>query len=148
MFWIFSFQDKGVHKIAKKTHVERFSIFDVKYSFNKIIVTQTFRNPVKFNKNSTRKTKKKNFLRCILQYITPWNHNNVRNCYSGGYFRGLQTNVEFYFILFFMILLISEIFSLYLLVKMSYNFKLDFFTYFEHILGGIIRKNSFTFRLP
>ena len=41
--------------------------------------------------------------------------------------------------LFFMILWISESFSLYLLVKNS--FKLGFFTYFEYISGGIIRKN-------
>ena len=42
---------------------------------------------------------------------------------------------------FFMILWISESFSLYLLVKNSFNFKLGFFTYFEYISGGIIRKN-------
>ena len=47
----------------------------------------------------------------------------------------------------FMILWISESFSLYplvkiyLLVKNSFNFKLGFFTYFEYISGGIIRKN-------
>ena len=40
-----------------------------------------------------------------------------------------------------MILWISESFSLYLLVKNSFNFKLGFFTYFEYISGGIIRKN-------
>ena len=42
---------------------------------------------------------------------------------------------------FFTILWISEAFSLYLLVKNSFNFKLCFFTYFEYISGGIIRKN-------
>ena len=42
---------------------------------------------------------------------------------------------------FFMILWISESFSLYLLVKNSFNFKLGFFTYFEYISGGIIRKD-------
>ena len=41
----------------------------------------------------------------------------------------------------FMILWISESFSPYLLVKNSFNFKLGFFTYFEYISGGIIRKN-------
>ena len=40
-----------------------------------------------------------------------------------------------------MILWISESFSLYLLVKNSFIFKLGFFTYFEYISGGIIRKN-------
>ena len=42
---------------------------------------------------------------------------------------------------FFTILWISQAFSLYLLVKNSFNFKLCFFTYFEYISGGIIRKN-------
>ena len=39
-----------------------FSIFNVKYFFNKRTVTKTFRNLVKYNWNSTRKTKKKKFL--------------------------------------------------------------------------------------
>ena len=42
---------------------------------------------------------------------------------------------------FFMILWISESFSLYFLVNNSFNFKLGFFTYFEYISGIIIRKN-------
>ena len=50
---------------------------------------------------------------------------------------GNQCGIEW----FFMILWISESFSLYLLVKNSFNFKLGFFTYFEYISGGIIRKN-------
>ena len=41
---------------------------------------------------------------------------------------------------FFIILWISESFSLYLLVKNSFKFKVDFFTYFEYISGGIVRK--------
>ena len=42
-----------------------------------------------------------------------------------------------------MILQISEsCCSLYLFVNNSFNFKLDFFTYFEYISGGIIRKNN------
>ena len=36
---------------------------------------------------------------------------------------------------------ISESFSLYLLVENSFNFKLRFSTYFEYISGGIIRRN-------
>ena len=56
-----------------------------------------------------------------------------------GYFGGLGTNVEFNG--FFVILWISGSFSLYLLIKNSFNFKLGFFTYFEYILGSIIRKN-------
>ena len=50
---------------------------------------------------------------------------------------GTQCGIQW----FFMILWISESFSLYLLVKNSFNFKLGFFTYFEYISGGIIRKN-------
>ena len=56
-----------------------------------------------------------------------------------GYFRGLETNVEFNG--FFMLLWISEIFSLYLLVKNSFNFKLVFFRYFKYISRSTIRKN-------
>ena len=56
-----------------------------------------------------------------------------------GFFWGLGTNVQFD--VFFMSLWISESFSPYLLVKNSFNFKLGFFTYFEYISGGIIRKN-------
>ena len=40
-----------------------------------------------------------------------------------------------------MILWISEIVSFFLLVKNSFNFKLGFFSYFESISGGIIRKD-------
>ena len=42
---------------------------------------------------------------------------------------------------FYMILWISESFSLYFLVKNSFNFKLGLFTYFEYISEVIIRKN-------
>ena len=94
---------------------------------------------MKYNWNSTRKTKKKNFLGFILQDITHWNHKNVRNCYFWWYNWGSGTQCGIQW--FFMILWISESFSLYLLVKNSFNFKLGFFTYFEYISGGIIRKN-------
>ena len=57
--------------------------------------------------------------------------------WGGRYFGGLGTNVKW----FFMILWIFESFSLYLLVKNSFNFKLGFFTYFEYISEVIIRKN-------
>ena len=43
----------------------------------------------------------------------------------------------------FMILWISESFSLYLLVKNSFNFKLGFFTYFEYLLGGASLEKTF-----
>ena len=83
-------------KLQKKKPIWKVSsIFDVKYFFNKRTVTQIFRNPVKYNWNSTRKTKMKMFLGFILQDITPWNHKSGRNCYFGGYFGDLGTNVEF-----------------------------------------------------
>ena len=48
-----------------------------------------------------------------------------------------------------MILQISESCSLYLFVNNSFNFKLDFFTYFEYISGGFYyQKKQFMFRLP
>ena len=116
-----------------------FSIFNAKYFFNKSTATQSFRNPVKYNWSSTRKTKKKNLLGLILQDITPWNHKNVRNCYFGeGGFGGLGTNVEFQW--FFMILQISENFSLYLLVKNSSNFKLGFFHLFWIYFRGYYQR--------
>ena len=72
----------------------------------------------------------------ILQDITPWNYKNIRNYYFCGYFEALGTNLEFNGFLWF-----CQIFSLYLLVKNNFNFKLGFFTYFEDTSGGIIRKN-------
>ena len=60
--------------------------------------------------------------------------------WGGGYVPwgpGNQCEIQW----FFMILRICKSFSLYLLVENSFNFKLDFFTYFEYISGGIIRKN-------
>ena len=98
--WKFSCQDQGVHKIVKKPSVFFFN-FNNKYFFNKRTVTSTFRNPVKCNWNSTRKTKKKNLMCFILQSITPWNHKNVRNCYFCGYFRDLGSNVKFHGFLWF-----------------------------------------------
>ena len=56
-------------------------------------------------------------------------------------FGGLGANVESNG--FFMILWISESFSVYFLVRNHVNFKLGFFTYFEYISGGIIRKKTF-----
>ena len=50
---------------------------------------------------------------------------------------GNQCGIEW----FFMILWISESFSLYLLVKNSLTLNYFFFTYFKYISGGITRKN-------
>ena len=94
---------------------------------------------MKYNWNSTRKTKKKNLLGVILKDITPWNHKNAGNCYFGD---TLVAREPMWKSMFFMILWISESFNLYLLVKNSFKFKLSFFTYFEYISGGIIRKKT------
>ena len=94
---------------------------------------------MKYNWNSTRKTKKKNFLGFILQDFIPWNNRREKLPFWGILWGpGNQCGIQ---LVFFMILWISESFSLYLLVKNSFNFKLGFFTYFEYISGGIIRKN-------
>ena len=93
---------------------------------------------MKYNWNSTRKLKRKNFLGFILQDITPWNHKKVRNCFLGVLWgSGNQCGIQW----FFMILWISESFCLYHLVKNSFDLKVRFFTYFEYISRGIIRKN-------
>ena len=127
--WTFSCQDLGVHKIAKKTYVKFFfSIFQVKYFFNKRTVTQTFRNPV--NITGTLPGKLKIIFLALSYKIYLLKSQKCEKLLFGGYFVNLGTNgIQW----FFMILWISEIFS--------FNFKLGFFTYFEYISGGIIRKN-------
>ena len=111
-----------------------FSIFDVKYFF----IKRT--DPVKYNWNSARKIERENLLGFILQDITSWNHKSVGNCYFWGYFAspGNQCGIQWFSMIFW----ISETFSLDLMVKNSFNFKLGFFTYFEYISGCIIRKNT------
>ena len=84
------------------------------------------------------KTKKKTFLGFILQDNTPLKSQKREKLLFWGYFGGLGTNGEFNdfydFVNFWS-------FSLYLLVRNSFNFKLGFFTYFEYISVGIIRKD-------
>ena len=92
---------------------------------------------MKYSWNSTSKTKQKNFLSFILQDITPWSHKICEKLLFWGVLWGPRNQCGIP--CFFMILWISESFSLYLLVKNSFKFKLGFFTYFEYILGGIIR---------
>ena len=71
----------------------------------------------------------------ITQGITPWNLKNMRNCYFGGYFVGLRTNVEFNGFVWF-----CEFLKVSASIKNSFNFKVGFFTYLEYISGAIIRK--------
>ena len=104
-----------------------FSIVDV----NIPSIKELLHKPSEIQWNITRtlpgKLKGHFFFGLILQGITPRNHKKVRNYYFWGYFGDLGTNgIQW----FFMILWISESFSLYLLVKNSFNFKLGFFIYF------------------
>ena len=63
--------DQGVHKIEKKKHVQCvFQFLKLNISSVKELL-HTFRNPVKYNWSSTRKTEKKHLLGFILQDITP-----------------------------------------------------------------------------
>ena len=99
---------------------------------------------MKYNCNSSRKTKKKNLFDFILQdtpVITKTWEIAIFFLVGGEVLwgPGNQCGIQ----QFFMILWISESFSLYLLVKNSFKFKLRFFTHFEYISGGIIRKNIF-----
>ena len=97
---------------------------------------------MKYNWNSTRKNRKKNLLGFILQDITPLKSQKREKLlfffFGGGVLWGPGNIYAYQW--FFMILWISESFSL--LVKNSLNFlKLGFFTYFEYISEGILRKN-------
>ena len=75
----------------------------------------------------------------ILQDITPMKSQKCKKLLFLGVLwgPGNQCGIPW----FFLILWISESFSLYLLLKKSFNFKLGFFTYFEYISGVSIRKN-------
>ena len=83
-------------KLQQKKHVGCFSQFlKVNYFFHKKTVIKTFRNPVKYNWISSKKTNDKKNLGFTLQGIALWNYKNMRNCYFWGYFGCLGTNVEF-----------------------------------------------------
>ena len=93
---------------------------------------------MKCNWNSTKKTKKKNFLGFIVQDITAWNHKNVRNCYfrgTLGAWEPMWNSMFFYDLVnFWKFLPLS--FGL-----KQFNFKLGFFHLFWIYFRGIIRKN-------
>ena len=88
---------------------------------------------IQWNITGTLPGKLKRKISWSLSYkiITPWNNKNVTNC------PGNQCKIPW----FLMILWISESFTLYLLDRNSFNFELGFFTHFEYISGGIIRKS-------
>ena len=140
--WKFSFQDQGVHKIAKKTHVEHFFQF---LMLNISSIKELLQKPseIQWNMTGTLPGKlKRKFGRgwaFILQDSNPWKNKERLLFWEVLWGSGNQCGIEW----FFMILWISESFSLYLLVKNSFNFKRGFFTYFEYISGGIIRKTFY-----
>ena len=94
---------------------------------------------MKYNCKSTRKIKKKNFLGFILQDISPWNHKNVRTALFGDTLGAWEHQCGIQW--FFMILWISESFSLYLLFKSSFNFKLGFSLILNIFQGVSSEKN-------
>ena len=132
--WKFSFQDQEFINCKNCPCRTFFSIFDVRYFFN--TTTVTYRNPVKHNWNSTRKTKKKN---CVFLSYYSLKSKKLENLLFLGVLWGTgnQHGIQ----CFFTILWIYESLSLYLLVKNSFNFKLGVFTYFKYISVGIIRKD-------
>ena len=114
-----------------------FLIFDVKYFFNKRLLHKP--SEIQWNITGTLPIKLKRNIFWTLSYkILPleitktWEIAILGDTFRAGNQCGIQC--------FFIILWISESFSLYLLVKNSFKFKLDFFTYFEYISGGIVRK--------
>ena len=93
---------------------------------------------MKYNWNSTRKTKQKfpGLYPTGYYPLKSWKHEKLP---FWGYFGGLGTNVQFNgFLWFHEFLKVSA--SIFWL-KTVFNFKLGFFIYFQYISGDIIRKN-------
>ena len=93
---------------------------------------------MKFNWNSIMKTKTKIFWALYYKILPPeitemWEIASLEGTF--GTWEPMFNSMVFYDFVNF------ESFSLYLLVKNSFNFKLGFFTCFEYISAGIIRKN-------
>ena len=127
MLWKFSFQDQGVPKFTKKTHVESFFQF---LMLNISSIKELLHKPSEVPGKLKRK------IPWALSYkILPPEITKTWEIAIFGVFLGAWEPM------FFMILWISGSFNLYLLVVNSFNFELGFFTHFGHISGGIIRKN-------
>ena len=131
--------------MQKKNHVEHFFQF---FMLNISPIKELLYKPAKIQTNIAGalhgKLKKNPW---ALSYkILPPEITKMLEIPILGLLWGLQTQcgIPMFFLFFsflFLILSISESFSFYLLVKNSFNFKLGFFSYFEYISGGIIRKN-------
>ena len=128
---------RGFIKLQKKTIVECFfhflmlNLFSIKELFNKPLEIQ-------WNITGTLPGKLKLFWALSYKILPP----EITKTSEIAVLRVIwgpenQCGIQW----FFMILWISEIVSFYLLVKNSFNFKLGFFSYFESISGGIIRKD-------
>ena len=135
--WKCSFQDQGIHKILKKIHVKRFFQF---LMLNISSIKELLHKPLEIQWNKILQGKLKREISCALSYkiLPPEILKTWEIAILGVLWRpGNQYGILW----FFMILWRSESSSFYLLVKNSFNFKLGFFTYFEYISWGIIRKN-------
>ena len=90
---------------------------------------------MKYNWNSTRKTRKKVFWALSYKILPPEITKIWEIWYFWVYFWGLGTNVEFNGFVWF-----CEFLKVSASIKNSFNFEVGFFTYFEYISGAIIRK--------
>ena len=100
--WKSSFQDQEVHKIVKKDHVERFFQFLMP---NISSIKELLHKPseIQWNIAGTLPGKLNRKISWASSYkiLPPEVTKYVRNCYFGGYFGGLGTNVEFHVFLWF-----------------------------------------------
>ena len=110
---------------------------------------------MKYNWNSTRKTKKKNLLGfnpTTYYPLKPQKHEKLLFFLGGGYFVDVGTNVEFNDFVWFCeflkvsgsIFWLKTVSSLYLLVKNSFNFKLGFLLILNLIQGALAEKKFLT----
>ena len=143
--WKCSFRDQGVHKIVKTTHEERFfEFYFYKFIFFSKIspIKEMLHKPSEIEWNITGTLPGKLNGKISWAYPTryyPLKSQKLEKLLFWGVLWGPENQCGIPW--FFMILWISESFSLYLLVKNSFNFKLVFFIYFEYISVSIIRKN-------
>ena len=131
--WKFSFPDEGICKIKKKDPCGTFfSIFDLNISS----IKELLHKPSELQWNITgilpRKLKRKLSWALSCKIYPLKSQKRKKLLFWGVLCKPIQW--------FFLILWISESFSLYLLVKNIFNFQLGFFTYLEYISRGIIRK--------
>ena len=128
-------------KLQKKNHVKHFvQIFMLNIS----PIEELLHKPAEIKTNVAgalpRKLKKINYWAWSYEILPPEITKMLETIILGRLWR-LQPNVEFD--CFFIILSNSQSFSFFLLNKRSFHFKVDFFSYFKYISGGINRKKLF-----